>query len=340
MATTTAPAGYRTSYTVRQRSRAGEHEGDMEGSTHAATGALLGAGVALIAVAADSHGLNPWVGAGRVLLSGVLVAGFALLPDADHPQASFAYAAGPLSHGISHLVAVASGGHRQGMHSLFGIGLVAAGTQACAVWFPNRWALGSLALLMAICIAASLHATGFTRHRLMTFAVSAGIAGTAIAMPGIRPDLWWLAALGMALHIFEDEFTGHGCALLWPVLHRRFGGDGRQPAVRRAPAPRRAPQSGFRQARQRAVRPAAGPKPARTIRPTSRPAAATPPPAAPVPRLVRGPVSMCPHCWVGECDRCKGEGCKCPEPAAAHPARKAAAAAAQPRPGLPPDPPF
>jgi membrane-bound metal-dependent hydrolase YbcI (DUF457 family) len=298
MATATVP-GYRTSYTVKQRSRAGEHEGDMEGTTHAATGFLLGAGIGLLTSAGHAHGaLAVTEGVGHDVLYGVLTAGFALLPDADHPKATFAYAAGWLSHGISHLVAVLFGGHRQGMHSLFGVGVAAAGTAACTLWWPNHWALGCLAGFLAICIAAGLAATGFVRRpaeRLL-----AGCALAAVAVVYVRGDLWWLVALGMALHIFEDEFTGHGCALLWPFTSRRFGGDGRQMAKgRKRPAPRRP-----------------------VTRNGKRPARPAAPPARPPVREARGPQLMCPSCWVGECDACPGRGCGCPQPRAAHPHRQ------------------
>lgn len=313
MATATAP-GYRTSYHVPAKDKSGEHEGDMEGTTHAATGALLGAGVALLSAAGHSRGVPVYEAVGRDLLYGALTAGFALLPDADHPRASFAYSAGPVSHGIAHLVAVLFGGHRQGMHSLFGIGVVALGTESCAVWWPNNWALGGLAFMIMLCTAAGLCATGFARHPhlkkrrsglhlggMSSLFYGGVLAAVAVADPLYRPDLWWLAAMGMALHIFEDEFTGHGCGLLWPLTRKRFGGDGHQPAKGA-----KAPKTPYREARDRAARPVT-PRAPSAPRPSRRP--------------VRGPVSMCPHCWVGECESCKGQGCKCPQPATSHPGR-------------------
>ena len=113
----------------------------MEGHTHAGTGALLGIGAGLLTTAGGLHGVTIWDGLGRDLMFGTLTAGCALLPDADHPDASFAHAAGWLSHGISHLVAAAMGGHRAGFHSFFGIGLMMLVTAACTSWWPNHWAL-------------------------------------------------------------------------------------------------------------------------------------------------------------------------------------------------------
>jgi membrane-bound metal-dependent hydrolase YbcI (DUF457 family) len=212
----------------------------MMGSTHAATGILLGAGVGFLTHLGHQHGIVVWEGIGRDLLYGAVTGGLALLPDADHPQASFAHAAGPLSHGVSHLVGRLFGGHRGGTHSIPGTALF-AGLVALAVAHPNHWSLGVLAAVLAVCIAAGLAVTGFARHGLQALVYGCAIAGVAVY--AIRPELWWLVILGMGLHIVEDEFSGHGCALLWPFTTRRFGGDGHQPAKRkvdgRRPAARR-----------------------------------------------------------------------------------------------------
>jgi hypothetical protein len=120
------------------------------------------------------------------------------------------------------------------------------------------------------------------------------IAGLAVAF--VRSDLWWLVALGMALHIFEDLFSGHGTALAWPFTSRRFGGDGRQPAAR-----------------------AAGRAAGSTSRPpvARRPASRRPADRADSPRPAnRGPrpsKAMCLHCLLGECPECTDRGCGCPE---------------------------
>lgn len=294
----------------------------MEGSTHAATGLLLGAGVGLLTSVPHVHGIQVADNIGRDLMFGVLTAGFALLPDADHPKASFAYAASGLSHGLSHLIAALFGGHRAGMHSFFGIGLAAAATAACTLWYPNHWSLGIFVLLAAICVAAALHATGFARRRFVPFLVAVAVVGTAVASPQIRPSMWWLVAMGMALHVLEDEFSGHGCALLWPLSRRRFGGDGHQPAGKRdgrRSQGSRGPRSGYQKAKARAARP-----------------------VVPGSALARssgaGALSMCLPCMALDCGGCRGQGCKCPQPATSHPLRKVPKAppAVPPEEDLPP----
>lgn len=275
----------------------------MEGVTHASTGFLLGAGIGLLVTASHAHAVPWYDGLGRDLLYGLVTSGAALLCDADHPKASFAYAAGWLSHGISHIIAAVFGGHRQGFHSVFGVALMSLITASCSVWWPNHWSLGFLAALLAICITAGLRATGFARRGPSALIVGCVIAGLAVY--AVRPSLWWLVALGMALHITEDMLTGHGVGLLWPITNRRYGGDGHQPAKRRSG---RKPKSGYQKARDRALRGPAAPKP----------------PAGPARSSGKGAISMCISCMAKNCGECKGQGCRCPQPDTSHPARKTA----------------
>lgn len=321
MATATAP-GYRTSYTVRAKDRSGEHEGDMEGTTHAATGLLLGAGVGLLTSVPHAHGAVVAENIGHDLMYAFLVAGAALLPDADHPKATFAYTAGPISHGLSHVVSVLFGGHRQGLHSFAGIGAMIFTTLALGTWWPNNWCLGILAGFLAMLVAGGLAATGFRRHGAEALVAGCVLAGLAVTF--VRADLWWLVALGMALHILEDEFTGHGCALFWPISRHRIGGDGRQPAPRGSSRTGsrggRRPRSEFQKAKARATRSPAAPKP----------------PAGPG---RGGTKPTCPKCWVGKCDECTDRACGCPERGPdVHQLRPKRRTAATVTPELPPRP--
>ncbi len=263
----------------------------MEGSTHAASGLLLGAGIGLLTAVPHARGAVVAENIGHDFMYAFLVAAAALVPDADHPKATFARSAGAVSHGLSHVIAALFGGHRQGMHSLAGIGIMVLMIQLLGVWlYPNHVALGVLAAFLAMALAGGLAVTGFARHGLEALVL--GCALSAVAVIYVRADLWWLTALGMALHILEDEFTGHGCALLWPFTNRRFGGDGGQLASQRSSSGRK-PRSGYQQAKARAARGPAAPKP------PSRPSTAVKP--------------TCLACWTRNCDQCKDRGCGCPE---------------------------
>jgi membrane-bound metal-dependent hydrolase YbcI (DUF457 family) len=329
MSVMTVP-GYRATARPRPKAKSAAYccsqkEGPaMEGVTHASTGFLLGVGVGVATTAAGLHGVTVADGLGRDLMFGALTAATALLPDADHPDASFAHAAGGLSHGIAHVVGTVMGGHRYGTHSFFGIGLTALLTAAGADWFPNHWALGALAAFLALLITAALRATGFVRHDMTALAWGCGIA--ALAVVTVRADLWWLVAMGMALHILEDEFTAKGCALFWPVSRRKIGGtktvarqSRKHPVSSRSSSPRRA----------RAPRVAVVDLDTGERLDTA------------APKAQRGPLSMCPACWTGKCDECNGQGCGCPEPRAVHTGRKGAPARqAYVPPELPGTPPF
>lgn len=273
----------------------------MEGTTHAATGMLAGVGIGLLLHAGGRHHGAAVAGdVAQDLLFGMVTAGMALLPDADHPKASFAYSAGFVSRGLSHLVSVLFGGHRAGMHSIFGVALFTLLAQAGAVWVHGTWPRVAVGAVLAMLIAAGLNATGFARG--FTALGIGALAGFAVLhfVPG---ELWWMVALGMSIHIAEDLCTGHGTALFWPVLRHRVGGDGRQPAGSRSRRP--------------AVRRTAGSRP-----PSPSPAGR---PAPPVPAGVNaktrpfrtGPfrpplaTEMCLDCLSGDHGECRDRGCKC-----------------------------
>jgi len=155
-------------------------------------------------------------------VQGLAVGGLALAPDIDHPRATFAWTAGPLSRGVSHLAAVAFGGHRQGLHSipvtaaLSGLALWTVGVAHCR---PAAWAFGAF---LAVLVAGGLIATGFARQGPVALLAGAGLAWYVVTRdPGA---LAWMIALGMGLHIAEDCCTGYGTALLWPFRRRRYLG--------------------------------------------------------------------------------------------------------------------
>jgi membrane-bound metal-dependent hydrolase YbcI (DUF457 family) len=291
----------------------------MDGATHAATGFLAGLAVTLpLTYCSHQSGAPLAEHLGRDFLSGLAAGAFALLPDADHPQASFARSADFISRGVSGFIAAVSGGHRNGMHSFaFGVPLTALACAAACLWAPGLYPHLALGALLTLCVTAALVCTGFRKRGLRSLAY--GLAFSAAAVHWIGPDLWWLAVLGMTVHIAEDETTGHGCALLWPLYPKRIGGDGKQPAQRRKP------RSGFRQAAEDAG--LADPK---TPRPKSSPGwQEVTPPGARVPRAAKAAVgyhpltwhAVCGDCLAGECGGCSDKDCRCPQKRAPHPLR-------------------
>ncbi|OZB88973.1 MAG: hypothetical protein B7X41_05320, partial [Microbacterium sp. 14-71-5] len=88
----------------------------MLGVHHAGTG--LAAWVAFTASSPfiPSFGVMPLEPA-AVALGGVVAAGAALLPDADHPSATISYSVPVVGKAVTSAIGSASGGHRHGTHS-------------------------------------------------------------------------------------------------------------------------------------------------------------------------------------------------------------------------------
>src|SRR3974390_282609 len=191
-------------------------ECELEGTTHAASGMIAGAALAFAVPGPWQHHLA------LAAVQGLAVGGLALAPDIDHPRATFAWTAGPLSRGVSHLAAVAFGGHRPGLHripataALSGLALWTVGVAHCR---PAAWAFGAF---LAVLVAGGLIAPGFARQGPVALLAGAGLAWYVVTRDPGAPA--WMIALGMGLHIAEDCCTGYGTALLWPFRRRRYLG--------------------------------------------------------------------------------------------------------------------
>src|SRR5690625_1396087 len=139
----------------------------MRGAQHAACGAAAWVAVAsdygipinaITIPLAETFGWLSWLpetlplglgmldaGPAGVLLGSVICAGAALLPDIDHHNASIAHSLPPLTTAMARLFQTASGGHRNGTHSILGIlffGLIALFAGFLAV--ENVGVLGDL----------------------------------------------------------------------------------------------------------------------------------------------------------------------------------------------------
>lgn len=191
----------------------------MMGVNHAATGAA--AWVAVTSTAIPAFGWYP-LPAEAVLLGSAVAAGAALLPDADHHNATIAHSVPVLGGVAAGAVGLVTGGHRKGMHSLLAIAGVVVGMFFLGQlqWQPQGWQIpiqiGSAAAVAATTAFAFKVLGG--RRWLTAWVLGALLAGlVALLMPS---QLAWLPVcigVGYAAHIAGDLLTFGGVPLLWPL---------------------------------------------------------------------------------------------------------------------------
>jgi membrane-bound metal-dependent hydrolase YbcI (DUF457 family) len=195
----------------------------MMGRTHALTGWCAGLALA------------PVVGAGTVhqaVVFGATTAGFALLPDLDHPGASASRLLGPLTGLLSWLLRRVSaalyaltkgprdekvtGTHRHMSHTvLFAAGLGAATAAGTATWGP--WAVGGVVILGLLLAQGALGdwLLPISGAAVAWWIYSAG--DHAAQLDQISGWLGMAVAAGCLAHCLGDALTVAGCPFLFPI---------------------------------------------------------------------------------------------------------------------------
>ena len=210
----------------------------MMGAHHAACGAA-----AWVALTTDIHvdltllaekapflphamniGLGLWDVSPIAVVTGALVtAGAAMVPDADHHNATIAHSLPPLSNVMCAGIGKISGGHRHGTHSIVGIvafvviawlaGLVTVETDFFGTIYPGA---GILSVLLVAFAAKALKIIP-DGMRKSPWAVGLSI-GTFITLFAPQEQGWFPVAMGLGVivHILGDMMTTEGCNLAWP----------------------------------------------------------------------------------------------------------------------------
>lgn len=218
----------------------------MMGGSHAVSGAA--AWIAVTSTAPYTLGWYP-VSPSGIVIGAIVTAGAALLPDADHHNATIAHSLpsiGPIPSPtalFARWVGAISGGHRHGTHSIVGIlAFIVAAYAAALVVVPvdQAWvqtlpdwtqslvagtaigtgeiALGA-GLLSFFLIALALKSLKLTsdsswaRSWLLSFL---GSAVVTLLAPG---EFAWLpvaVCVGVIAHILGDMLTVGGCPILYP----------------------------------------------------------------------------------------------------------------------------
>lgn len=186
---------------------------------------LLGPGSALVLPEAIPLGFELLGGITDlgILTGAIVTAGAALLPDADHRNASIAHSLPPVSEWICRVVGTVAGGHRNGTHSL--LGLAAFTLLAWLLSLPAMpTATGTLQLgagLGTVLLASfAVKALKFVpdRARRVPWLVAVPLGALVSVGMGDQGGLFVAAvALGAAVHVAGDMLTDGGCNLLWPA---------------------------------------------------------------------------------------------------------------------------
>lgn len=202
----------------------------MMGRTHALSGALAG------------MLLGPLVGVdsgAEVLSFAAVTAGYALVPDLDHPQASASRSLGAVTGAVSRLLRAVSawlyartkgpwdergrGQHRHFTHTAAFALLLGA---VCWVSTQHGGLLVTLAwiafgLLLAHDRLGKLAVIAFAVGALawVPAALDSGTAGIElhVAAEAMTDWLWIAVVLGCLAHDLGDALTESGCPILWPI---------------------------------------------------------------------------------------------------------------------------
>jgi len=210
----------------------------MMGAHHAACGAA--AWVALttniyvdLSAAADKIAVLPQhldLGFGLLdvspvgIVSGALVtAGAAMLPDADHHNATIAHSLPPLSNVMCAGIGKVSGGHRHGTHSVAGIAAFVFVAWLAGLWTYNLAGFGTIypgaGILSVLLVAFAAKALKIIPDKMRKSPWAVGLTtGAFITFFAPQEQGWFPIAMGIGVivHILGDMMTTEGCNLAWP----------------------------------------------------------------------------------------------------------------------------
>ncbi|MFG1908111.1 metal-dependent hydrolase [Kribbella sp. NPDC048928] len=207
----------------------------MMGRSHALSGWCAGLAVAPLVGLTSVAEVVPFAAA---------TAGYALLPDLDHPGASASRLLGPVTRLVSGAVRAFSGvlykltkgprdedstgKHRHATHTL--VAAVLLGMLAASLGDRGKWAVLGVAVTGLVLAAdvlgdwivlAVLGAAGWSV--VSTTGAGTALPGTAAAdalQAGLTQIGGWIGAavaLGMFVHCLGDSLTRSGCPWLWPL---------------------------------------------------------------------------------------------------------------------------
>ncbi|MFF2244262.1 metal-dependent hydrolase [Arthrobacter sp. NPDC058130] len=210
----------------------------MMGAHHAACGAAAWVGlttqihVDLTLLAAKApflpHGMDLGLGLWDVSPIGVVtgalvVAGAAMVPDADHHNATIAHSLPPLSNVMCAGIGKLAGGHRHGTHSVVGIAAFVFIAWLAGLWTMHVEHFGTIypgaGILSVLLVAFAAKALKIIPDSMRKSPWAVGLAmGVFITFFAPQEQGWFPVAMGLGVivHILGDMMTTEGCNLAWP----------------------------------------------------------------------------------------------------------------------------
>ncbi|WP_162802110.1 metal-dependent hydrolase [Ornithinimicrobium murale] len=163
--------------------------------------------------------------AGEVVAFGAVTAGYGLLPDLDHPQATLGRVLGPVTKAIATVTATVSGGHRKGTHTIWAAILAVLGV----TWVVSQdfaahpEAIFIFISLFLVAMILRLGPKPRSGPAELTYAAiaAAGTAAIVYFVPVGGDGLWWLpfaVGAGIIGHVLGDILTTEGVPVLYPLF--------------------------------------------------------------------------------------------------------------------------
>lgn len=168
-----------------------------------------------------THFLDRPMTAGEVIAFGAVTAGYGILPDLDHPQATLARVLGPVTKALATVVAAVSGGHRKGTHTIWMAALMVFLMGYLAVRWPVSEAIAVFVGLFLLAMVLRIGPKPRTGPAELSYAAVAAL-GTFGTMHFL-PELWWLpwaVGFGVVGHILGDILTTEGVPIFYPLVPR------------------------------------------------------------------------------------------------------------------------
>lgn len=162
-----------------------------------------------------------------VAVGALVCAGAALVPDADHHNATIAHSLPPVSQWICDIIGKASGGHRHGTHSILGLAfftlLAVLASQFTLEGGPTGTIDAGAGIFSVMMVAFAAKVLRIIPDSMRRTPWAVGLAGGAWVafFPPSHPHWFAIAmALGVTVHIAGDMMTTGGCNLVWPARLR------------------------------------------------------------------------------------------------------------------------